>query len=107
MSSKIVRGETALQDLDHQAEFIQQDSPEAAIRFLEAASEAFELLADMPELGGVCEFSSPKTAGIRVWAIKGFEKHLIFYRPIHQGVEIIRLLHGRRDIAAVFEEDPR
>jgi len=105
MSPKIIRREAALRDLDAQAEFIQQDSPDAAIRFLEAARETFDLLAKMPELGGVCEFGSPNAAGIRVWPIKGFKNYLIFYRPIQQGVEIIRVLHGARDIPAVLEED--
>ena len=37
--------------------------------------------------------------------IKGFENHLIFYRPSEDGVDIIRVLHGARDIEKVFEED--
>jgi toxin ParE1/3/4 len=31
--------------------------------------------------------------------------YLIFYRPINQGIEVIRILHGARDILSLFEED--
>ena len=30
---------------------------------------------------------------------------LAFYRPIDQGVEIIRVLHGARDIATLMENE--
>lgn len=39
-----------------------------------------------------------------VWQVRGFENYVIFYRPIEHGIEIVRVLHAARDIAAVFEE---
>jgi plasmid stabilization system protein ParE len=30
---------------------------------------------------------------------------LIFYRPIKDGIEVIRVLHASRDLAAVLDED--
>jgi plasmid stabilization system protein ParE len=32
----------------------------------------------------------------------GFEKHLVFYRPVDGGVEVIRVLHGHRDWIAML-----
>jgi len=40
-----------------------------------------------------------------MWRVKDFPKHLIFYRPIKDGVEVIRVLHSSRDIAGLFSED--
>ena len=40
-------------------------------------------------------------AGGRVWRISGFEKHLIFYRPRPEGVEILDVIHGARDLEAL------
>ena len=37
-------------------------------------------------------------AGLRMLRISKFEKYLIFYRPVPEGTEIIRVLHGARDI---------
>ena len=32
-----------------------------------------------------------------MFRMKGFTRHLIFYRPIKNGVEIIRVIHGARE----------
>jgi plasmid stabilization system protein ParE len=40
-----------------------------------------------------------------LWRVRGFEKHLIFYRPVKDGTEVIRVLHASCDLAAVLEED--
>jgi plasmid stabilization system protein ParE len=29
---------------------------------------------------------------------------LIFYRPVERGIEVLRVLHAARDIAAVFDD---
>jgi len=92
-------------DLNEQFIYIAGDSLEAAMRFLEAARSTFEQLATMPELGGAHEFDHPKLVGIRVWQVRKFERYLVFYRPIESGIEVVRVLHGSRDIAGVFEEE--
>ena len=94
----------AVKDLDEAAAYIQHDSPQAAIRFLEAAQESFGTLARTPELGGLFESTNPHLSGMRIWQVKGFRSILIFYRPIYGGVEIVRVMHGARDFAALFGE---
>jgi plasmid stabilization system protein ParE len=44
-------------------------------------------------------------AGLRIWRVDGFPDHLIFYRPIEGGIEIIRILPAARDIDAVLESE--
>jgi toxin ParE1/3/4 len=39
---------------------------------------------------------------LRVWPIDGFRNHLIFFHPTNDGVEIVRVLHGARDLEALF-----
>ena len=56
-------------------------------------------------LGKSCNFNHPELIGIRQKAIKGFEKHLIFYRLIEDGVEIIRVIQGSRNIENILETD--
>ncbi|HLW66665.1 MAG TPA: type II toxin-antitoxin system RelE/ParE family toxin [Gemmataceae bacterium] len=102
MSRSIVVRPRASVDLDEQAEYIAQDNPKAALRFLNAAEKAFAFLADMPELGAACEFRNPAAAGLRMWLIRGFEKHVIFYRSTETGIDVIRVLHAARDIEAFF-----
>jgi hypothetical protein len=34
-----------------------------------------------------------------------FKKYLVFYRPVADGVEIARVLHGARDIYGILAEE--
>ncbi len=104
-AAKILLREAVVADLDELACRIQKDNPQTAIRFLEAAQETFETLARMPELGGCFETTNPRLSGIRVWRIKGFDNFLVFYRPLGSSLEIVRVLHGARDLSAQFGEE--
>ena len=58
--------------------YLADPSSDASERFLSAAERAFERLAQMPGLGVVHTFTSPRLTGIRRWPIPGFKSHLIF-----------------------------
>ncbi len=105
MRKRIAIRPRADRDLDEQFAYIAKDNLRAAERFLLATQATFARLAAMPELGGTWEFEDPRLAGIRVWQVSGFEKHLVFYRPIQNGIEVVRVLHGARDIGAVFGQE--
>jgi len=45
---------------------------------------------------------SPVLAGVRMLRIAGFDNYLIFYCPTENGIDIIRVLHAKRDIDALF-----
>ena len=95
----------AAADLREQRDYIAQDSDRAAERFLSAAEEAFARLSEMPRMGAVRPVRSPRLGRIRQWSIRGFEKHLIFYRETEAGIEVIRVLHSARDVRRVLEEE--
>lgn len=42
--------------------------------------------------------------GLRMLRVRGFARHLIFYREIAHGIEVIRVLHSSRDLAAALDE---
>ena len=91
-------------DLDDQAAHLAAEaSLETALRFYDAASFTFGKIAQMPGMGEPWKSANPRLAGLRVHRVEGFTKHLIFYRPADDGVEIIRVLHGARDIDSVLE----
>ena len=56
----------------------------------------FELLATHPEIG---KARPELLTGIRSFPINSY---VVFYRPIKDGVQILRVLNGSRDIEAVF-----
>ena len=101
----IVRRDAVLFDLIDLAYYIALDNVEAAYRFLDQVEESFRDLERMPLMGSTREFQDPTLAGIRMWRVKGFPTNLIFYRPMRDGVEVIRVLHSSRDIAGLFSED--
>jgi len=91
-------------DLDDQAAYLARVAGlETALRFYDAASATFEDLVGMPGLGELRPTTNPRLEGLRVWRIKGFENHLIFYRQVADGIEVVRVLHGARDIDPILE----
>ena len=94
-----------IRDLIELATYIAEDNLDASDRFLVAAEETFNQLAKTPWMGKLSQFSNPNLADIRQQAVKGFKKYLVFYRPTDLGVEILRVIHGARDIQAILDED--
>jgi toxin ParE1/3/4 len=93
-------------DMDDQADYLATEaSLETALRFYDAAAATFGKLAQMPGLGEQWDSPNPRLAGLRVWRIEGFAKHLIFYRSAEDGIEIVRVLHGARDLDTVLGEE--
>ena len=88
----------AERDVDDIAEYIARDSLDSALRFYAAVRSDAQKLADMPGLGPIYGFKSAGHADIRFWPVAGFRNHLMFYRPAPDGVEVIRVIHGARDL---------
>ncbi len=108
MSRLINKNDLALADLDELAEYIRQHNPRAALRFLECAEATFRRLAAMPGLGARYETDNPLDQDLRCLPITKFATRIVYYKPIADGVVIIRVLHGARDIDRVLgrEDEP-
>lgn len=72
------------------------------LRFLEAARETFSLLAAHPQMGWKARLKHRDLGDLRVFRVSGFEHMLILYRPLPMGVEILRVVHGSRNVRALF-----
>ncbi len=83
--------------------YLAADNPGVAARFLGAAKATFEQLAEMPTIGRRWTSPRKRLGTVRVWRIHGFERWLVFYRVSGKGVEIMRVLHGARDLNAILE----
>src|SRR5690242_1021016 len=102
MARIINRREEAQTDLYNHATYIARDNLPAAERFLEAAEEAFERLAEMPGMGSVREYKDPALSGMRMWPIPGFTNYLIFYLATEDELEVLRVLHGAQNLNKIF-----
>jgi toxin ParE1/3/4 len=78
---------------------------QTARRFFVQAESTFNKLATTPSLGILYEADFPSLGEIRVFTISRFKKYLAFYRPVADGIEIVRVLHGSRDIDAILMDD--
>jgi toxin ParE1/3/4 len=44
-------------------------------------------------------------ADLRSFPVSRFRAYQVFYRPIRGGIEVLRVLHGARDIHGILAED--
>jgi len=90
-------------DLDDYADYLAaKASLDVALRFFAAAAETFSLLATHPNIGWHSRLRHAALKSLRVFRVTGFERMLILYRPLPDGVEILRVVHGSRNLQALF-----
>jgi len=98
--------ELAERDLESHIDFIAADNPRKAAEFIEAVQSAFVRLGELPRIGKVREFRDPRLVGVRSWPIPQFANYLIFYRITETALEVLRVLHGARDIDGALVRGP-
>lgn len=79
--------------------YIAEDSLAAADLWMERLDEQFKLLAARPMMGRSRDEVVP---GVRSFA---FGRYSVFYVPLDDGVDVVRVLHGARDIDAIFNPE--
>ncbi len=96
--------ERAKTDVDEIAAWIAVDQFSATLRSYDAAEAAFNLPATFPGLGPEWEPRLVEFPGLRFWPIKGFRNYLVMYKTEGSTVEVLRALHGRRDVGRLFNQ---
>ncbi len=76
-----------------------------ADRFFVEAEATFVRLARRPGIGARYELDDPKHADLRFFPVSRFRIYLVFYRPIPDGIEVYRVLHGARDLDGILAEE--
>ncbi len=86
----------AAQDLNDIHDYIGRDSPSAAGHFIQMIEQQCDTLAENPSLGRSRPELLPN--------LRSFPggSYTIFYFPLEDGVEIVRVSHGARDITTMF-----
>ena len=100
MPSVVIRPK-AISDLADIWAYIAEDSPRQADAFAARVNHDFRLLARQPNLGR----ERPELLeGLRSMPVG---RYVIFYIPRvrPRGIEVVRVLHGARDLKPLFEED--
>ena len=85
----------ALQDLKEIRDFIAKDKSGIASQYMTMLKQKCELLASSLGLG----VQRDEYCKLYKFPV---DWYLIFYRPSQTGIDVIRILHGNRDIDSVF-----
>lgn len=101
---RLVTSDRAKRDIEDIARYIGLDSLQSAETFRRAFDDACELLLHTPEMGSHRGFYNPTLDDLRMLPLQNFKNYLIFYRSSRgDKIEIIRVVHGARDLPTLFE----
>jgi toxin ParE1/3/4 len=88
----------ANRDIEEIANYIFDLNPVAAYRFLDALDETCELLAEHSLIG---RLRPTLGENLRSFPVGNF---LVFYTPASDGIDVIRVVYGGRDLPGVFQK---
>jgi len=90
-------GEQAKQDIDEIWSYIAEDNETAADRVVDSLFRQFEILAANPRIGRRRQEFRLDYRSIAC------DEYVIFYRVGDPDLLIVRILHGRRNLARILE----
>jgi plasmid stabilization system protein ParE len=96
---RFVLTSAARADLLEIFDYISQDNPDAARRVVAELRAAMRRLAEMPEMGHFRKDLAKEP--LRFWSVYSY---LIIYRPKARPLQVVRVLHGSRDVQSILEE---
>ena len=95
--ARVTRRPQAEADILEIWDYIVDDSILDADRWVDSLDEKLALWATQPMMGRSRDELAP---GIRSLA---FGRYVVFFEPPSDGIDVVRVLHGSRDIDATFE----
>jgi toxin ParE1/3/4 len=95
----ITKRPRAATDLAEIWDYIANDSETHADSFIETIDQKLHTIAEQPHIGRPRD---ELETGVRSFPIG---QYIIFYRPIPNGIDIIRVLHGARDLDGTFYQN--
>ena len=89
----------AIRDMEQILDYLAQNNMRAGEKFLEEFSQKCRYLAQFPLMGRSYREIRPYLRGLPM------NKYIIFYRLTEQGLEIMRVVKGERDLEILFSEN--
>ncbi len=101
MMARIIRSNESEADIYAIVRYIARDDPAAALRLVDTLDEVLATLARSPEIGPARDDLAPC---LRMFPVG---KYLIFYRETEEGIELVRVLHGARNLRRLLRRSRR
>ena len=99
MTTRFIVSSEAAADLREIVDFIAENNPSAAHRFLARMREEIGRIAAHPRIGHARMDLTDRP--LRFWPVA---RYLVIYREeVGKPVEVVRVLHSARDVAALLE----
>ena len=95
--SRVTRRPQAEADILEIWDFIAEDSVVEADLWVDRLDAKFELWATQPMMG------RPRDELAQGLRSLTFGRYVIFFEPMLEGIDVVRVLHGSRDLEADFE----
>jgi toxin ParE1/3/4 len=95
--SKLARAKTDLAEI---WDYIADDSEAQADAFIDQIDRKLVLLAENPTIGRMRDELAENMRSFP------FGRYVIFYITTADGIQIVRVLHGARDLATIFRDEP-
>ena len=73
MPKAVIKSRLVDLDIIEQAEFIAEDNPEAALRYIDAVDRTIRSRANKPTLGGLYKTSNPRLKGLHRLIVPKFK----------------------------------
>jgi toxin ParE1/3/4 len=97
--TEIIKLSRATDDLAEIWDYIADDSEAQADLFIDTIDRKLRLLAEQPNLG---RSRSELAENMRSFPIG---RYVVFYIVMPSSIQVVRVLHGARDLAPIFEAD--
>ena len=104
MSRAILKRPQAERDIEEAFVFIAEADFDSGLDFLFAVEQTLEFIAANPLVGSHRRFAAPGLGDVRMWRVKSYEKHLLFYLAHEHAIELLRLIHSARDYRRILDE---
>jgi antitoxin ParD1/3/4 len=94
----------AIEDLDEIWWFIAERNREAADRVEAEIVAACQRLAKYPLMGTRRPDITPRP--VRFWSVTKFPNYVVVYRPDAVPLQVVAVLHGKRNLKEILEKRP-
>lgn len=102
MARRVAWTETAWRDLEHVADYISDDSPGYAAALVRRIRDQARSLAELAERGRIVpELQQPAVRELVVGSYR------LIYEISEEDVYVLGLIHGARDLAALWDPEAR
>jgi plasmid stabilization system protein ParE len=81
--------------------YVADDNDDAAYRVTQAIYDAYELAAKWPWLGPSREDLTKRA--LRFWVVTPYPNYTIVYMPETAPVQVVAVLHGKRDVRRILK----